>query len=317
MSRRVQLALSLNHFSLAEFHYKNSLVGIRFRCHHCEYELHVKEFQGGRKGRCPKCEGKFRIPDNDSPCSLPIEEPVAVAATDGLEAKLPEPAISTAENSPASTEQYEPIDASENHPKTPAVSETAPPRPKAANGKSGIASASREAADRNTDPEDASQQTTIRALVENGDAKWYVRLDNGEQFGPADREQFTEWLREDRIPPNAILWCEGWPDWEPAAQVLADFFDSQAAREEAEPAAPPVPPPPPAPDVAPAQAEALSLSPSVASPAESETGVSRSQHTRLAKKQRQKRNYRIAVAILSVLSLVMVVALVLVLILRA
>ncbi len=53
-------------------------MGIRFRCHHCQVELHVKDFQAGRRGRCPECGGKFRIPAQDAEFSLDAAEQTAV-----------------------------------------------------------------------------------------------------------------------------------------------------------------------------------------------------------------------------------------------
>ncbi len=48
-------------------------MGIRFRCHQCGYELHVKDFQGGKRSRCPECETKFRIPTASAELSIPLE----------------------------------------------------------------------------------------------------------------------------------------------------------------------------------------------------------------------------------------------------
>lgn len=48
-------------------------MGIRFRCHICDERLHVKFFQAGRKGRCPHCHSRFRIPNEDSDFSIPLE----------------------------------------------------------------------------------------------------------------------------------------------------------------------------------------------------------------------------------------------------
>ncbi|MCA9133129.1 MAG: hypothetical protein KDA45_08235, partial [Planctomycetales bacterium] len=55
-------------------------MGIRFRCHHCESELHVKDFQAGKRGRCPECKGKFRIPTADAEHSIAVEEEWRTAA---------------------------------------------------------------------------------------------------------------------------------------------------------------------------------------------------------------------------------------------
>ena len=47
-------------------------MGIRFGCHHCGRRLNVKEALAGRRGVCPSCRIRFRIPNRDSPTSLPL-----------------------------------------------------------------------------------------------------------------------------------------------------------------------------------------------------------------------------------------------------
>jgi len=37
-------------------------MGIKFRCHACDKKLHVKAFLAGKRGVCPKCGAKVRIP---------------------------------------------------------------------------------------------------------------------------------------------------------------------------------------------------------------------------------------------------------------
>jgi phage FluMu protein Com len=55
-------------------------MGIRFACHHCNHSLHVKDFQAGKRGRCPECKGSFRIPNEDASHSLElIEQPDSAA----------------------------------------------------------------------------------------------------------------------------------------------------------------------------------------------------------------------------------------------
>ena len=49
-------------------------MGIHFVCHHCSFALHVKDFQAGKRGKCPQCKGSFRIPDNDASYSTAIED---------------------------------------------------------------------------------------------------------------------------------------------------------------------------------------------------------------------------------------------------
>ena len=51
------------------------LMGIRFACHVCAKQLNIKEELAGKRGICPACSSKFRIPKQDAERSLPIEDP--------------------------------------------------------------------------------------------------------------------------------------------------------------------------------------------------------------------------------------------------
>ena len=42
-------------------------MGIRFRCQACDKKLHVKSFLAGKRGVCPKCGAKIRIPAQSDP----------------------------------------------------------------------------------------------------------------------------------------------------------------------------------------------------------------------------------------------------------
>jgi len=48
-------------------------MGIRFVCHQCGFALHVKDFQAGKRGKCPDCKCSFRIPATDSSYSSALE----------------------------------------------------------------------------------------------------------------------------------------------------------------------------------------------------------------------------------------------------
>ena len=37
-------------------------MGIRFLCVNCDKKVHVKDFLAGKRGRCPHCDSKIRIP---------------------------------------------------------------------------------------------------------------------------------------------------------------------------------------------------------------------------------------------------------------
>jgi hypothetical protein len=101
-------------------------MGIRFQCHVCNEPLHVKFFQAGKRGRCPHCQSRFRIPNEDSDFSIPLDatkqvskESNAVAAIAGESDSPPvEPsniAVATLDAPPAEPQQIAPP-ASSVHP---------------------------------------------------------------------------------------------------------------------------------------------------------------------------------------------------------
>lgn len=262
-------------------------MGIRFRCHHCDFELHVKDFLAGKKSRCPKCEGRFRVPQSDASHSQSVGSTSTQSASVAGTTESSQESTATAVETPPASHGDDSSSLETSTPEeVPSETEATPPIP----------------------TEDAP--SSVQALEENPDAHWYVRLPSGEQFGPALAEQFREWLGEERVPPEAILWCEGWADWRPAHEVLHDFFHAKYGKTTAPP-----PPPPPAipakePDLSPA------AEPEATSATAEEIALNRTQRERMIKKQRQKRNYFLMVAMLLTLSVAMVVALVFVLIYR-
>lgn len=48
-------------------------MGIRFACHHCGRRLNIKNDLAGKRGVCPQCQGKFRIPTDDADVSLAVD----------------------------------------------------------------------------------------------------------------------------------------------------------------------------------------------------------------------------------------------------
>ncbi len=66
------------------------------------------------------------------------------------------------------------------------------------------------------DPGDRAEATS------NGDAQWFVRPPSGGQFGPATGAVMRRWVDEGRVPPDSLVWREGWLAWQPADSV-AEF----------------------------------------------------------------------------------------------
>lgn len=166
-------------------------MGIKFRCQACNKKLHVKAFLAGKKGVCPKCGGKIRIPELDA-------------------AQVGEVTPSTA---PVPSEQ-------------PVLSKSAPqrsatPRPSVvqpASGKTTGRANGRGAA-----------ATAVDPIDEAPNAVWYVRPPTGGQFGPADATIMRRWLGEGRVSADALVWREGWSDWKSAGPLFPVLLPSPAS----------------------------------------------------------------------------------------
>lgn len=180
-------------------------MGIRFLCPN-GHKLNVKEFLAGKRGSCPHCNAKFLVP------ATSVDGPVAEAHDE------PVPSVS-----PVHSAMITPLDPSAS------VSKPASAMPFNAQGlPAGVLPAGRAGL---SDP-----------LAESGAANWYVRLSSGDQFGPAQADHMREWMKEDRIPGDSLVWREGWEEWKRADEVFPKFAPA--------PAPVPAPMPVPAPAVA-------------------------------------------------------------------
>lgn len=59
----------------------------------------------------------------------------------------------------------------------------------------------------------------------SGEDQWYVRHPSGGEYGPANQLLLQRWISEGRVPNNALVWCDRWPDWRRAADVLQEVQD--------------------------------------------------------------------------------------------
>ncbi|TWU62405.1 GYF domain-containing protein [Crateriforma conspicua] len=48
-------------------------MGIRFACHHCGKRLNIKNELAGKRGVCPECKKRFRIPLSDADFSISVD----------------------------------------------------------------------------------------------------------------------------------------------------------------------------------------------------------------------------------------------------
>lgn len=198
-------------------------MGIRFYCPN-GHKLNVKEFQAGKKGICPYCGAKIRIPlestrkssrelaedpemevvggDVDLPEALPaMPEP---AATSQVAAQQP---VAQTQQPQAPVQPQQPVVQQPVQPQQP-VQQPIPEQPVA----------------------------PIDPLAEAPGAVWYVRPVSGGQFGPASADVMRQWLVQGRISGDSLVWREGWPDWLDAGVVFPQLSSGS-------PKAPPVEPP--------------------------------------------------------------------------
>ncbi|MEM6689536.1 MAG: GYF domain-containing protein [Planctomycetota bacterium] len=177
-------------------------MGIRFACHACGKPLNIKNELAGKRGVCPECKIRFRIPMVDSATSEPLE-------SDASNSGVVETAASV-------SDQPEPNAAAVADP-TP-VSNGSTPASEAPNQALNHSTATNSATSTANSRGDALAQSS----VSNGEgpASWYVRPPSGGQFGPASEEVLQQWLMEGRIIAESLLWRPGWEQWRAAHEVL-------------------------------------------------------------------------------------------------
>ena len=179
-------------------------MGIRFFCPN-GHKLNVKEFQAGRRGVCPYCGAKFRIPLRStreraraSHTKKGDSEGIAAFVADEGEEDVEFP--SAREKPPSKPSAPQP---SSEPPQPRAATPPSPPPPEPP-----------------TPPAPPQPDGQDDPLATDEDVVWYLRPPSGGQYGPATGAVMREWMDEGRISPDALLWREGWADWREAAEVL-------------------------------------------------------------------------------------------------
>jgi len=75
---------------------------------------------------------------------------------------------------------------------------------------------------------DASPMENARMIIhnalENPNVVWYVQIVDGQRFGPTPTPVIKEWIGQKRISPTMLVWCEGMPEWLPAANVFPELL---------------------------------------------------------------------------------------------
>ena len=203
-------------------------MGIRFVCHKCGFALHVKDFQAGKRGKCPSCKGSFRIPDSDSSYSLPLDD--------------------ASENSAVASvrESFQKVNGSSATPIVKKPSDSDAISLELLSGQDSIAVRTDVLTSPKVEVASPSKRSGVstkmpRLLATEVNAKWFVRPPSGGQFGPADSELLMNWIDESRVTAESFLWREGMEQWKSARELLPELFESD---KQTSSIVPPVPSPP-------------------------------------------------------------------------
>ena len=203
-------------------------MGIKFHCPN-GHKLNVKSFLAGKKGVCPKCGTKVRIPEASEPglggddaedsddgkdeklggngaLPTPIAvQPMAVPAPGPAQpVQMPAP-VAVRPVNPAPAQAVMPV-----QPVQPAMPVAAPAYPAPAMPA-------------------AMQPAVGDPIAQAPMAIWYVRPPSGGQFGPARGDVMRKWIAEGRVSSDSLVWREGWTDWQNAGKLFPNLLASTGA----------------------------------------------------------------------------------------
>ena len=181
-------------------------MGIRFACHVCGKQLNIKSDLAGKRGVCPQCQSRFRIPMEDMAQSTPVE-----AVLRGVPQPVPQPVPQAAQQQGAAVSDGGGTAVMvENHVGHPPDV----PAQKASEGGS---------LGHLTETPGAETFGTGSILDDEPDATWYVRPPSGGQYGPACSDDLRDWIAQGRVAANSLLWRDGWPQWRDASEALPEL----------------------------------------------------------------------------------------------
>jgi hypothetical protein len=197
-------------------------MGIRFKCHHCEAPLNVKSELASKRGVCPKCHGKFRIPVETQSYSLRLDEPKAEAsvgvtnlvkgATSAADSRDSGVILEEASTSHSSSSTFAtPVVTTKG--RTPKPSSPTPLPEDRARG-DGIRSGSKPVA-----PAAATKEA-----VAAEEPYYFVRPPSGGEYGPATKTTIEEWISQRRVTPDSMVCKLGTDEWLKAKDVFVMKF---------------------------------------------------------------------------------------------
>ena len=217
-------------------------MGVRFACHVCNKQLNIKRELAGRRGVCPQCQSRIRIPMEDTAQSSPVDDVRIIqsnAANSAGRAASQQTASKQAASQEAASQQAAgstgngggaAVMAESQRVSKTAVSTPAAPTTRVSNGAPVVPD---HHAGQTLDVQNPSGQAgnvqRVAAgsiLDEEPEATWYVRPPSGGQYGPASTVELQEWITQGRVAASALLWRDGWPQWRDASDALPEMSAS-------------------------------------------------------------------------------------------
>ena len=166
------------------------------------HRMKVKDELAGKKGLCPDCGVKFRIPLKDAPA-------VVVAAPQGtaqVAAVLPV----------AHFVAIDPVSlAGLPRARSLEISQT----PENVTSKE-----ARESVPVNHDIEleEPSERQFHPTIFQNVQLAWSITFPGGDPSDPLPAEQLQDWLEEGQATGDELVWRTDWPEWIPVRQVFPE-----------------------------------------------------------------------------------------------
>jgi hypothetical protein len=169
------------------------------------HRINVKDSFAGRKGLCPTCGEKFRVPAAGSGITAPgsalptarlLDLDAAVAVT--LPRVLPFDGAAPGPVTAAAPD----IDRFAVPEPTPAAAPTFAPAPAPI----------------------TAQPTFHPALAERPDLLWCIAFPGGEPTEPLPAESMQAWLDAGQAEGTEVVWRSDWPEWRPARDVFPDVL---------------------------------------------------------------------------------------------
>lgn len=72
--------------------------------------------------------------------------------------------------------------------------------------------------------ESPSKDNSVASFDSHPLAQWYVRPPSGGQYGPADSKLLAQWISENRVTADSLIWFDGLTQWTAAGAVLPELF---------------------------------------------------------------------------------------------